>query len=125
MPPENRPPPLENRPPLPQRRQLDLEYLQPVVEIFAEALLLHDGRKRLVARGDNAQVNAPAGGGAQAIDGLLLQDAEDLRLDIKAHAVHIIEKESPSIRRLDLADLAARLRSGDIMPGRCYKSPQL
>ena len=110
---------------LTQRRELDLEDLQPVVEIFPKALLLNGGGERPVAGGNDAQIDASSNGRTQAINGFLLQGTQDLRLGIETHAIDIIEKERPSVRLLELAGLAPGIDPGDVMASLAAKELEL
>ena len=65
---------------LAQRRHVERDDVEPVVEVLAEALLLHHMAEVLVRRGDDADVHADRLGGAEPLELAFLQHAQDLRL---------------------------------------------
>ena len=97
---------------LAQRRHVERDHVEPVVEILAEAargdLLL----EILVGRGDHAHVDLDRLGAADALEAVLLQDAQHLGLRHQAHVGDLVEEDRAAVRELELAALL-RERAGE------------
>src|SRR5207302_326947 len=94
--------------PVAQRRHADRHDIEAVEEILAEAPRAHLGGEVAVRRGDDAHVDLDLAGAADALEGLLLEDADDLALRLDRHVGYFVEKERPAMRLLEGADLARR-----------------
>jgi len=60
----------------PQRRQVDPQHVDPVVEVFAEFALAHEGLDVAVGRGDDPHVYLDRLVAAQPFEGLVLEDPQ-------------------------------------------------
>ncbi|MNT49329.1 hypothetical protein D3C72_1861740 [compost metagenome] len=58
--------------------------------------------------GDHADIQRDQLVGAEALDRPLLQQAQQLDLDIQAHALDLVEEQGAAIGELELADAALR-----------------
>ena len=99
-----------------ERRQLQRDGAETIVEILAK---LSPGAHRgeiLVRCRDQAAVHGHRLRAAHALQCLLLEDAQQLRLHGEAHIPDFVEEERPAARQLEAADLA---------PDRAGKSPPL
>src|SRR5260370_277702 len=94
---------------LPQRRDLDREDVQAVVEVVAEPLLLDHLDEVAVRRGDQADVDLDRPGAAEALERLLLEDLEELRLELERDLAYLVEEERAAVRHLEAPEL---LRDG-------------
>jgi hypothetical protein len=62
------------------------------------------GRQIPVGGGDQAGVGAPGAGAAQALELLLLQDAQELGLHLERELADLIEKERAMVSQLEAAE---------------------
>src|SRR3990172_8318265 len=88
---------------LPQRRQPDGHHGKPVVEVAAEAPLLHGARQLGVGGRDDAHVHREGPAAAHAIHLALLQDAQELRLHLHRHLPDLVEEEGSAVGELELS----------------------
>src|SRR4051794_7585692 len=95
-----------------QRRQLEREHVQPVVEILAELAGAHGVGRVLVGRGNHPHVDALLLTAAQTPERPLLQDAQQLHLRRRLHLGNLVEEQRAAVRELEDAD-AAVLRAGE------------
>ena len=86
----------------PQRRDDDVEDVQPVVEILAERLRLHPSFQVLVRRRDDPHVRVDHLRSADPRDLLLLDGAQELRLDRRRDVPDLVEEERPPLGVLEL-----------------------
>src|SRR5437016_3313637 len=91
--------------PLAERRGLDREHVQPVVEIVPEPLLLHHPKEVAVRRGDEADVDLDRLRTADPLELLLLQDAQQLRLELERDLADLVEEQRAAVGHLEAADL--------------------
>src|SRR5438094_2931179 len=94
---------------LAQRRDVDREDVQAVVEVVAEALLLDQPGQVAVRRGDKSDVDLDRPGAADTLELLLLEDPEELRLELERDLAHLVEEERAAMGHLEASDL---LRDG-------------
>jgi len=90
---------------LAERRDVDVDDVQPVIEVLPESVLGNRLLKVLVRRGDKADVDST---GCLTADGehfLLLNGPEDLYLDRGKGVSDLIEKEGAAVRDLQQAHL--------------------
>jgi hypothetical protein len=97
---------------LAQRRQVDLDDLQPVVEVLAETPFAHLALEVAVGRGDDAHVDGERLGAAHPLEGALLQDPQHLRLRLRGHVADLVEEDRAAVRGLEAPD-PARLGAGE------------
>src|SRR5581483_8815382 len=105
--------------PLRERRDRDLHDPQPIVEVLAEFPLLHRLLEVVVRRGEEPHVDLDRVVAADALELLLLDRAQELRLRLERHVAHLVEEERPAVRRLELA-----LASGDRARERALLVPE-
>ncbi len=94
--------------PLAQRRHLDGEHVQAVVQILAEAPAGDRVLEIAVGGGDDAHVAGHGHVVADALEHALLQDPQQLHLHGDAHVADLVEEQ-----RAALGDLEAPLARGD------------
>ena len=85
--------------PLPQGGDVDADDVQPVEEIGPEQTALH--RLLQIAVGGNDQLGA-----GEALNGLLLNQLQELGLDMGGQLADLIQEQRAVVGQLDLADLA-------------------
>src|SRR5215468_7806646 len=85
-----------------QRRDLDLEHLQPVVQVLAELALGDRGLEVGIGRRDDADVGAPRRAAAQSVVRLALQQLEQLRLRAGRELADLVEEQRATLGGLDL-----------------------
>ena len=95
---------------LAQRRQVQVDDVEPVVEVLAEAARLDLLLEVAVGRGDDADVDRLGLGVADAEDDPLLQRAQELHLQRERHLADLVEEQRAAVGRLELARLVARPR---------------
>ena len=91
---------------------MDLEHVEAVVEVLAKLPLLERGLEVAVGGGDDAHVGLQSAGTADALELALLEDAQELRLQERAHLGDLVEEERAAGGLLDATDLA-RDRAGE------------
>ena len=84
--------------PLAQRRQHEREHVQPVVEVLAEAAVGHHPGQVAVGGRDHPHVDLDRLRAAEALELLLLQDAEQLGLQLRGDVADLVEEERPLVR---------------------------
>ena len=89
--------------PLAQRRELDRDDVQAEVEVLAEAARGHLVAEDAVRRGDDAHVDRARLASAHAEHLALLEDAQELRLDVRAHLADLVEEERAAVGALEAA----------------------
>ena len=96
-----------------ERRNGYLDDVETEVKILAEHFLLHRFSKVLVGRGHNPEVELDVSQPAQAAEGLLLQDAQELGLETQRNLPYLVQEERAPVRQFeDTAFLGARVREG-------------
>ena len=89
---------------LAQRRHVDRDDVEAVVEVLAELPVGDHLRQVAVGRRDDADVGAQRAGAAEALELVLLQDAQDLRLRVGAHVADFVEEQRAAVGLLEAAD---------------------
>jgi hypothetical protein len=97
---------------VPQRRQLDREDVQPVVEILAQLARAHRVPRVLVGRGDDADVHRLFLASAEPAEAPLLEHAQQLDLRGRLHLGDLVEEQRAAVRELEDAR-AAIVRAGE------------
>ena len=87
--------------PLVQRRQVNLDHVQAVVQILAELPLLDHLGQRAVGGSDHAHVYLDRFRATHSLEGALLQDAEQLGLHRRWHVADLIEEDGTSVCQLE------------------------
>ena len=89
---------------LAQRRHLDRDDVEAVVQVLAELARLHHRRQVAVGRGDQPHVDAQRARAAQPLELVLLQHAQDLRLRARAHVADFVEEQRAAVGLFEAAD---------------------
>ena len=92
---------------LAQGRQHDREHVQAVVEVAAEAAVGDHRGQVAVGGGHQAHVHLDRLGAAQALELLLLQDAQQLGLQLQRDVADLVQEQRAPVRQLEAADLLA------------------
>src|SRR5439155_646012 len=82
---------------LAQRRELKRHHLQAIVEVLTEAPLLDGARQITVGRRDGTHVDRPPHRAAHRPDLVLLEDAQELRLERRRHVADLVEEDRAAI----------------------------
>ena len=90
---------------LAQRRNLDAEDVEPVVEIVAERALCHDLREVAVGGGDDAHVDLDRRRRADRQDLLRFDGAQQLHLQVERQIADLVEEDRAAARALEQAFL--------------------
>src|SRR2546423_11874053 len=85
---------------LAQRRQVDVDDVQAVVEVLAETSLLHHLLQIAVGRGDDADVDLDRLHAAEAHELALLDDTQQLRLRLERNVADLVEENGPLVRQV-------------------------
>src|SRR4029453_294454 len=101
---------------VPEWRHRDLDDVQAVVEVLAQAAGL-DGLAQVGVRGgDHAHVDGNAAGPPDALDLALLEDPEDLGLEVDPEGGDLVQEHGPPVRELELPQLPSnRPREGALL----------
>ena len=95
-----------------ERRDHQLDDAQAIVQVLAEAAGAHRRLEVLVGGGEHAHVDADRLVAADALELLLLQRAQQLRLRLERHVAALVEEQRAAVGGLELA-LAPRDRAGE------------
>ena len=87
-----------------QRRQLYRKHREPVIQIFAEQLLLVQRFKIGVRGGDNAYIDFEIVIAAQSLHFTLFEKAQDFALERQGHIADLIQKECAAVGGVDAPD---------------------
>ena len=87
--------------PLGQGRQADGDDVQPVEQVLAELAAGDLGGQVARRRADHADVDLDPARSADALEGLLGQDAEYLALRRQRHVGDLVEEQRPAVRLLE------------------------
>ena len=98
--------------PLAQRRQRHRDHVEPVIEVLAELTLLHGRVQLAVRRGDDAHVDGDRLRPAHALEGALLEEPQQLRLQLVRDVADLVEQHGPAVRRRKLGAELRTLRTG-------------
>src|SRR5262245_17814786 len=90
--------------PVAQRRQQDREHVQPIKKIAAEFAVSDHLAQVAVGRGDQAHVHANRSRAAQAFLLLLLQSAQQFRLEFEWNVANLVQEQTSTVRQLKPAD---------------------
>src|SRR5439155_7459059 len=80
----------------------ELDDLQAIVEVLAKAPVGDPGFQVLVGRGDHPHVDLDRDVAADALELLLLERAEKLRLRLERHVADLVEEERAAVGGLEL-----------------------
>ena len=93
--------------PIVERRQLDVDDVQSVVKIFAEATFAHELLQIAVRRRDDAHVDLHCFGAADRAHLVLLQHAQQFDLQPHRHVADFVQHQGAALGRLEQAAVAA------------------
>ena len=89
-----------------QRRLVDAQHAQAVVQVGTEPPRLHRGLEIDVGRRHDPHVHRNRRVPAEPLDRAFLQEAQQARLALERHVADFVEKQRAAVRGLDPADLA-------------------
>ena len=98
--------------PLPQGRNVQRKDVQPVVQVRPEPVLIDHRLQVPIGCGDEPDVRPDSAIAADTLELLVLDSAEQLRLEFERHFADLVEKERTSMRQFEASDLL-RHRSGE------------
>ena len=101
--------------PLAQRRDLDREHVQPVVEVLPEASLANLLQQVAVRGRHQPHVHLQRLRAPQTLELARLQHAQQLRLHLERGLAHLVQEQRRAVRHVEAARLA-RQRSGEGAP---------
>ena len=87
-----------------KRWHVEMHHVEAVEEVLAEAPLANLGRQVSIRRCDDAYVDRDRVASADALEGSLLQDAQELRLDERRDLSDLVEEERSADRLLESTD---------------------
>ena len=93
--------------PLPQRRYLDAEHVEPVVQIEPKRLLLDHRLQRRIGRRDDADRRPLLDLAADPVIGALLGEPQQVALLLGRQLADLVEEQGPAGRLFDIAMVAA------------------
>src|SRR5882724_5833360 len=88
-----------------QRRNADVEDLEPIEEVLAKVAAVDRFAQVAVRRGDDADVRLDHPRAAEPLELAFLQNPKELRLRAEAHLADFIEEQHAARRELDLSRL--------------------
>jgi hypothetical protein len=92
------------RRPFPKRRQVDREHVQPVEQVGAELPRLHQLLERAVRRRDDPDVGPDHLRAPDALERLLLEHAQELRLEVERQVADLVQEERAVVGELEAPD---------------------
>src|SRR4029453_6207971 len=90
-----------------ERRNLDLDDVDPEEEILAKSAAAHVFPDVPVRGSDETSIERPRLSGTQPADDALLQRAQELCLKHRVHLAELVEEEAAAVRRLEEAFVRA------------------
>ena len=88
---------------LAQRWQLKRNHVQTIKQVSAKVSVLDLDVETFVCRGDEAYVHRDRRPASDRLKALLFEDAQHLRLHLRTHVAHFIEKDRRAVRKFKLA----------------------
>ena len=86
--------------PIAKGREVDGEYVQPVIEICAELSFPHQTSEILIGGCDYSHVNVQSVAATEPLELLFLKNTQQFRLQLKWHVANFIEKQSAVVSEL-------------------------
>ena len=96
--------------PLPQGRHHDGDDVEAVVEVFPEAVFRHQRLQILVGGGDHPDIYPDGFNPADALEGMVLQDPEDLHLEAGAHLRDLVQEDGAAVGLFEAAQAGTQRR---------------
>ena len=100
--------------PLPQGGDVDADDVQPVEEIGPEQTALHRLLQIAVGGNDQPEVQLDLLGAGEALNGLLLNQLQELGLDMGGQLADLIQEDRSTVRQFKQSDFSLFFR-----PGKC------
>src|SRR5579864_6048015 len=97
---------------LPQGRNFQRKDVQPVIQVHSERVLTDHRLQVPIGCSDEPDVRPDSPIAADTFELLVLDSAEQLRLELERHFADLVEKERTSMRQLEASDLLCH-RSGE------------
>ena len=94
--------------PVAQRRQINGNDVETIVEVLAEGALLESRAQILIRGGDDAHIDVYRFGTAQPLELALLQNTEQLDLYLRRHVADLVEKNRAAVGLFKLAGMRLR-----------------
>src|SRR5712691_2054054 len=91
---------------LAERRDSKVDHVQPVIQVFPEAVLFNGTLEVSVRGGDDTDVDLDLAGASDAAKLLALDRPQQLRLTAQPDLAHLVEKQRPAVSDLEHARLA-------------------
>ncbi len=107
-----------------QRRHVDVEYVEPVIEIAAQLAASHGLVGNLVGRGEDAHIDRGLDLASQTAQFVIFQDAQQLGLGSDRHLADFIQQQRAAFSQFEAAG-AAFQSAGEmrLFRGRRFRSP--
>ena len=96
-----------------QWRHVDWQYIQPIVQVLAEAAFADRLQELAVRRRDHPDIHVHVAGASDPQYALFLQHAEDLYLNVQRHLANFIEKNCSAMRQFKFSWPATLARAGE------------
>jgi hypothetical protein len=93
---------------LAQRRRFDGEYVEAIIEVFAEGVVGDELRQILVGRADDADIDLRRALAADRIDFAFLQHAQQFHLHVERQFADFVEEQRAAVRFNELASVVVR-----------------
>src|SRR5208283_5829163 len=87
--------------PIAQRWHLQLDHVEAVIKVLAEALLLDQLLEMLIGRRYDARIDLDRLRTADALERTLLQETQQLRLNHRRQVPNLVEQNRPALRRFE------------------------
>ena len=101
--------------PLSQRRNLDADGINPVVQIRTEPAGIHETTQVLVGGTNDSHINLDQPRPTNLGDFLFLQHAQQFRLNLLAEIPHLVKEQRAAVRQLEPAVLSLNsIRKGSL-----------
>lgn len=97
----------------PQRRNMDADHVEPVEKVGAEQAPLDLLFQVAVGGHQQPEIQLDLPGAGEALDGLFLNELQELGLDVGRQLADLVEKQRAVVGKLDFADLSAGSRAGE------------
>src|SRR5579863_5665309 len=93
--------------PLAQRRQRNAHHVEPVIQIFAKYFFADRRFQVAIGSGENAEITANGLRPADPLEGMLLQNPQQLGLEIRRELTDFVEEDGAGLGHFKTTGLAA------------------
>jgi len=104
-----------------QRRYRDRKHVDPVIQVIPERALRHHAGEITVGRGDDTDIDGQGTAATDPLEGLLLQDTQQLGLRLRGQFADLVEENGAAVREFE-ATLALHGGAGE---GALFMTKQL